>query len=201
LDIEGLLQSANLFDLVAVLFLFGMFVLGFVQGAIRRLLGLASMLFAFLLAGQLRAPLGTYLAENWTQFDPQYSVMLAYGGVFAFTTILFSIIIQSFYKHQALFEQTQLADEIIGGVLGILQGVVFIGIMIIVLDTFFEIPGIPIDPDELGILRSIHDWYDPSATAALFREVLIPAAFAISGPLVPDEVKAFFPGGSSAATT
>jgi hypothetical protein len=123
--------------------------------------------------------------------------MLAYGGVFVFTTILFSIIIQSFYKHQALFEQSHLADEIIGGLLGILQGLVFIGIMIIILDTFYEIPGIPVDPDELGILRSIHDWYDPSATAALFREVLIPAALTITGPLVPEEVKAFFPGGGS----
>lgn len=198
MDIGQLLTSANLFDLVAVLFLFGMFVLGFVQGAIRRVLGLASMLFAFLLAGQLRGPLGAYLAENWTQFPPQYSYMLAYGGVFVFTTILFSIIIQSFYKHQALFEQSHLADEILGGLLGILQGLVFIGIMIIILDTFYEIPGIPVDPDELGILRSIHDWYDPSATAALFREVLIPAALTITGPLVPDEVKAFFPGGSSA---
>ena len=42
-----------------------MFVLGFIQGTIRRLLGLASMLFSFLFAANLRDPLGDYLAQNW----------------------------------------------------------------------------------------------------------------------------------------
>ena len=40
-------------DLLIVLFLFGFFVLGFAQGTIWRLLGIASMLFSFLLAANL----------------------------------------------------------------------------------------------------------------------------------------------------
>ena len=40
--------NVNRFDLLVLLFAFGMFVLGFVQGTIRRVLGLASMLFSFL---------------------------------------------------------------------------------------------------------------------------------------------------------
>jgi membrane protein required for colicin V production len=193
-DIEGFLSSVNLFDLVAALFLFGMFVLGFIQGTIRRLLGLASILFSFLLAGQLRAPLGAFLADNWTQFPPQYSYMLAYLFVFVISAILFSIIIQSFYKHQPLFADSRLVDEVLGGILGVVQGLVLIGIMIVILDSFFEIPGIPPSPNELPVLREVHDWYDPSATAALFRDTLIPAAFALLGGLIPDDVRAFFPG-------
>jgi uncharacterized membrane protein required for colicin V production len=196
-DIEGFLSSVNLFDLAAVLFLFGMFVLGFIQGTIRRLLGLAAIVFSFLLAGQLRDPLGAFLAENWTQFPAQYSYMLAYGMVFAFSAILSSIIIQSFYKHQALFGDAQLLDEVLGGILGVVQGLVFIGIMIVILDSFFELPGIPESPNELPFLRSIHDWYDPSAIAAFYRETLIPATFALLGPLIPEEIQAVFPGGSS----
>lgn len=197
MDIAGFLTSLNVFDLLVALFLFGMFVLGFAQGTIRRLLGIASILFSFLLAGQLREPLGSFLADNWTQFPPQYSFMLAYLFVFVFATILFSIIIQSFYKHQPLFEDSRFADEVLGGVLGVLQGMLLIGIMIVILDSFFELPGIAESPNELGILRSIYDTYDPSASAGLFRDTLIPAAFAILGPLIPEEVKVIFPGGGA----
>ncbi len=199
MDIGGILTSADLFDLIAVLFLMGMFVLGFFQGTIRRLLGLVCIIFSFLLACQLRAPLGNYLAQNWTQFSPQYSYMLAFGFTFAFSAILFSIIIQSFYKHQELFKEAKLADELIGGALGVLEGAILIGIMIVILDSFFRIPGIPISSNELKPLRSIFEFYDTSSTAQLFRDTLIPAVFAITGPLVPDEIKAFFGTSTSAA--
>jgi uncharacterized membrane protein required for colicin V production len=197
-DIEGFLTSIELFDLVAVLFLFGMFVLGFAQGTIRRLLGLASILFSFLLAGQLRGPLGSFLADNWDQWSSQYNYMLAYLGVFVFASILFSIIVQSFYKSQPLFEKARFIDEVIGGLIGILQGAVIIAAGIVILDSFFVLPGIPEDPDEIGLLRSIFDLYDPSVTAALFRDVLIPGAFAIFGALVPADVQALFTSGVEA---
>jgi uncharacterized membrane protein required for colicin V production len=197
-DIGGFLSSANTFDIVAVLFLAGMFVLGFIQGTIRRLLGIASILFSFLLAAQLRAPLGQFLADHWTQFPAQYSYMLAFLIVFGFTAVLFSIIIQSFYKHQALFGDARLADEILGGLLGILQGVLLIGIMIVILDTYFRL-SLPQDSEELPFLRPIYEWYDPSATAAVFRDALIPAAFAILGPFIPDAIKEFFQGSGEAA--
>ncbi len=200
MDIGGILSSANLFDVIAILFLMGMFVLGFFQGAIRRLLGLLCIVFSFLLAMQLRGPLGNYLGTNWTQFPPEYSDMLAFGFVFGFSAILFSIIIQSFYKHQELFKEARLADEILGGVLGVLEGAILIGILIIILDSFYRIPGIPTDPQEIGFIRAIFDFYNPSSTAGLFRETLIPPVLAILGPLVPDEIRAFFPtGGAQAA--
>jgi uncharacterized membrane protein required for colicin V production len=197
-DIGGTLSSANTFDIVAILFLAGMFVLGYVQGTIRRVLGIASMLFSFLLAGQLRQPLGSFFAQNWTQFPPEYSYLVAYLLVFVFATILFSIIIQSFYKHQALFAEARLADEVLGGLLGILQGVLLLGIMIVILDTYFRL-SLPPDSEELPFLRPIYEWYDPSATAAVFRDTLIPAAFALLGPFIPDGIKQFFEGSSEAA--
>ena len=64
MNIGEFLSSINRFDLLVVLFCFGMFVLGFIQGTIRRVLGLASMLFSFLFAANLRDPLGSYLAAE-----------------------------------------------------------------------------------------------------------------------------------------
>ena len=118
--IDFILQI-NRFDLLVVLFAFGMFVLGFIQGTIRRALGLASMLFSFLFAANLRGPLGGYLAENWTAYPPDYSVMLGFGIVFVAATIAFTLVIQGFYHKQSLFQKATFADEAIGGVLGVIQ--------------------------------------------------------------------------------
>ena len=195
MDIGGALTSADLFDVLVIVFLFGMFVLGYFQGTIRRLLGLASIIFAFLLAGQLRDPLGAFLASNWTQYAPQYSYMLAYLFVFTFTGILFTIIVQSFYHTQPLFENARFVDEVIGGILGIVEGLVLIGCGIIILDSYFRIPGLPDAKTWLPFLPSIFALYDPSTTAQIFRSTLIPATFAVIGALIPADVRALFPGG------
>ena len=104
MNIGEILSSINRFDLLVVLFLFGMFVLGFIQGTIRRVLGLASMLFSFLFAANLRDPLGNYLAANWNEYPDEYAVMLGFGIVFIAATIAFTVVIQGFYHHQPLFE-------------------------------------------------------------------------------------------------
>ena len=51
------------FDLVILLALMAMFVVGYAQGVIRRLLGIAAVIFAIVLGSYLRAPLGGYLAN------------------------------------------------------------------------------------------------------------------------------------------
>src|SRR3954463_6161194 len=98
-----------------------MFVLGFIQGTIRRVLGLASMLFSFLFAANLRDPLGNYLASEWNQFPDEYAMMLGFGIVFVVATVAFTLIIQGFYHKQALFKKNTVLDEVIGGLLGIVE--------------------------------------------------------------------------------
>lgn len=180
------------FDLLVVLFLFAMFVLGFIQGTIRRVLGLLSMLFSFLFAANLREPLGSFLASNWTQFPPEYSVMVGFGTVFLAATIAFTLIIQGFYHRQALFEKQTIVDELIGGVLGVVQGLFFIGCMIVILDTFFLIPTIPQTNRELIFLRELHGFFNHSGVAALFRGTLVPTFYAIFGLFIPEALKTFY---------
>jgi uncharacterized membrane protein required for colicin V production len=180
------------FDLLVVLFLFGMFVLGFIQGTIRRRLGLASMLFSFLFAANLRDSLGSFLAANWNQFPDEYAVMIGFGTVFVAGTIAFTLIIQGFYHRQPLFEKSTIVDEVIGGILGVIQGLLLIGFIIIILDSFFLIPTIPEDPNELILLRGFHGFYDQSGIAALMRRDLIPAFYTLFGLFIPENLKAFY---------
>lgn len=195
MDIAEFLRSIDLFDLLAILFVFAMFILGVIQGTIRRLLGLAAITFSFLLASQLRDPLGAFLAANWTHLPAEYSYMIGYGVLFVAASVAFSLVIQGFYRPQPLFARATFVDELLGGALGIVQGLVLLGAMIVILDSFYRIPGIAPNPNELGFLRDLFRAYDTSATASLFRTTLVPAFFALLGGFVPDAVRDFFAAG------
>jgi uncharacterized membrane protein required for colicin V production len=184
--------SINRFDLLVVLFCFGMFVLGFVQGTIRRVLGLASMLFSFLFAANLREPLGGYLAANWNDYPNEYAVMLGFGIVFVAATIAFTVVIQGFYHKQALFQKASFADEVIGGLLGIVQALFLVGCIIVILDSFFLIPTIPKSDNEYRWIRDFFDLMNQSGFADLFRTRLIPGFITVFGLLIPTDVQAFY---------
>jgi membrane protein required for colicin V production len=177
------------FDIIIVLFIFGFFVLGFAQGTIRRLLGIASMLFSFLFAANVRQPLGDFLANNWRQFPPEYSYMIGFGAVFVAGTIAFTIVIQGFYKSTPLFEKARFADELIGGVLGALQAVLLLAIVIVILDSFFVIPGIPQSNAELLYVRDLWNAIDGSQTGEIFRESVLPAFFTVIGIFIPADIE------------
>jgi len=182
----------NRFDLLFLLFLFGMFVLGFMQGTIRRLLGLGAMAFSFLFAANLTNVVGPFLAENWNQFPDEYAVMLGFLIVFVAANIAFSLIIQGFYHRQPLFAKYTFVDEVLGGILGVVQGAFLVGCLIVILDSYFLIPGAPQSGGELPFLRGFFDFYTTSGTAELFRTQLIPGFFNIFGILIPDNIQTFY---------
>ena len=192
MNIGEILGSINRFDLLVVLFLFGMFVLGFIQGTIRRVLGLASMLFSFLFAANLRGPLGGYLAANWNDYPDEYAVMVGFGLVFVAATIAFTVVIQGFYHKQDLFKRATFADEIIGGILGIIQGAFLIMAIIIILDSFFQIPTIPKSVNEYTWLRTFWETLDGSTTAEIFRTRIIPGFITVFGLLIPSDLQGFY---------
>jgi membrane protein required for colicin V production len=189
------LNGVGTVDLLLVLYFIGFFVLGFAQGTIRRLLGIGSILFSWLLAANLAEPLGDFLSANWTQFAREYSYMIGFGTIFVAASIAFALVIQGFYKPQPLFQKARFADEIIGGFLGLFQAALILGAVLVILDSFFRIPGIPPDPQELPFLREIWMALDPTQFAQLFRETLIPFFFVLTGFLVPNDIEAAYPAG------
>jgi uncharacterized membrane protein required for colicin V production len=195
LNIGQFITSLNPFDVLVFFALFGMFILGFIQGTLRRLLGLGAILFAFLLAANLRQPLGDYLARNWTHLAPEYSFMIGFGVVFVAASVVLTILIQSFYDKTPLFEKYDFVDEVLGGILGIAHGVLLLAVMIVILDSFFRVAGVAERNSELPFLRGLFELYDPSATASVMRGGFIPGLFAVLGLFIPDALRPFFPGG------
>jgi uncharacterized membrane protein required for colicin V production len=192
-DVGAFLDGVGTIDLLIVLFFMGFFVLGFAQGTIRRLIGIGSILFSWFLAALLAGPLSEFLGDNWTQFAREYSYMIAFGTVFVASAIAFALVTQGFYKPQPLFQNARWADEIIGGFLGLLEAAIILGAVIVILDSFFRIPGIPQDPQELPFLREIWGALDGAKITEVFRNTLIPAFFLLTGLFVPDDIEAAYP--------
>jgi membrane protein required for colicin V production len=179
-------------DILLILYFAGFFILGFAQGTIRRLLGIGSILFSWFLAANLAGPLSEFLGKNWTQFPKEYSYMIGFLTVFVASAIAFALVIQGFYKPQPLFQKARFADEIIGGLLGLVQAALIFGGLLIILDSFFAIPvvGSTEFHTELPFLRTIWTAVDGTQIAEIFRDTLIPAFFAVFGFLVPESIRA-----------
>ena len=194
MDIGEFLGGLNVFDLLVFLALFGAFVLGFVQGSIRRLLGIGSMAFSFLLAANLKDPIGGFLAANWTQWPTQYSVMVGFLTVFVAAVVAFTIVIQGTYRSSPLFANYRFVDEVLGGLLGIFQAGMLLMFVTIILDSFFLFRGIPAQDNELLFLRGFWEALDASGTGALLHGTVIPGFLAIFGFFIPESIRALYGG-------
>jgi len=188
-DFGEFLSSLTLFDLVYFLFLFGFFVLGFAQGTIRRLLGLAAVMFSFLFAANIRDPLGSFLAANWTQFPREYAYMIGFLTVFLAAWIALTVTIQTFYTSQPLWEKYRFVDEVIGGIIGVIEAGLLLVVAIVILDSFFLIPGIQESGNELHFIRDFWNVMDEAQVTAFFRDNIVPIFFAVFGLFIPDDIE------------
>jgi uncharacterized membrane protein required for colicin V production len=182
------------FDIVIVLALLGMFIVGYAQGVIRRLLGIAAILFAIVLGSYLRAPLGAYLANEWAGIDDTYSFMVAFGAVFTATAIALSIGIQMTYRPAPLFQKYPVLDEIVGGLLGVLEGIIILVALMLILDPYFTQPTVreTAGRGEFTLLRTLFEFFDRSLTGDILRHTVIPPILMIFGFLFPQDVRDAF---------
>jgi uncharacterized membrane protein required for colicin V production len=192
-DLQEFFANINRVDLLIFLFFMAFFVLGFAQGTIRRLIGIASILFSFLFAANVAEPLGNYLGSNWTQFSKEYATMIGFLTVFLASSVAFAVVVQGLYKTQPLFQKARFVDELVGGILGLLEAALIFGCILVILDSFFRIPAIAADAQELRFLRQFWEQIDPTRAAAMFRETVIPTFFLLTGFLVPDWIERNYP--------
>jgi uncharacterized membrane protein required for colicin V production len=191
---ESSVDRITPFDLVIFLALLAMFVLGYAQGVIRRLLGIAAILFALVLGSYLRAPLGAYLANEWTTIDDTYSFMVAFGAVFLAAAVTLSLGIQITYRPAPLFQRYPVLDEILGGLLGVLEGLIILIAIVIILDPYYTQPKVreTVGIGEFTLLRTLFDFLDKSLVVDILRHSAIPALMAVLGFLFPQDVRDTF---------
>lgn len=182
------------FDLVIALALLAMFVVGYAQGVIRRLLGIGAIIFSLILAAQLRAPLGAYLSEQWTGIETSYSHMVAFGAVFVAAAVTLSLGIQITYRPAPLFQKYPVLDEIVGGILGVLEGILILVAIFLILDPHYTQPLVQqeVGFGEFTLLRDLHGLLDDTLTADIMRGTIIPTILTVVGVLFPQDVRDAF---------
>jgi len=188
--IEDLFSSATIFDIVVVLVALGMFVAGWLQGAIRQLLGIAAFLLAFVLAGGLRDPLGDFLARNWIFYDRDFNLMLAWLGLSVALAVTFQIGLQSFYRRVFIHRRVVILDELLGGALGALQVLLVVALTTIVFDSYYATISPPATPRDIRWVGEVATLLEDSAIVGVLRDGLIPALLAVLRPLLPGDVGA-----------
>ncbi|HEY8239388.1 MAG TPA: CvpA family protein [Candidatus Limnocylindrales bacterium] len=188
------MERLQTFDLVIFLALLAMFVVGYAQGVVRRLLGIGAIIFSIVLASQLRDPLGQYLSNQWTTIATNYSHMIAFGAVFFASAVTLSLAIQIMYRPAPLFDKYPVLDEILGGLLGVLEGFIILIAILLTIDPYFTRPEFHDHPGlgEFGLLRSLFDFMNPTLTAAILRENVIPGILAVVGFLFTQDVRDAF---------
>ena len=149
-------------------------------------------MFSFFLAAQLHVPLGDFLGDNWNQFPREYAAMIGFLTVFAAAVIAFSLVIQGTYKKAPLFAKYPVIDEVIGGVLGVIQGLLLLMFVILILDQFFLLTNFPVDEDELPFLRDFWNTINTSGTGDLLHTQLIPNFVSLTSFLLPDTIKQLY---------
>jgi uncharacterized membrane protein required for colicin V production len=191
LDIVGFIKGAPISDLV-ILGAFALaFLVGVMQGTIRRLLGIASILFAFFLSANLRDPVGDFLAPNWLQFPAGYSKLLAFVILFGVIWIGTSVLIQGFYKRTDIYATRPVVDDILGGLVGLVQGFLLLCVVLVILGSY-PLPS-PF-PGEVAYLRQVQDiLLNQSHIAATIRDSVLPVLIHNSGFLLPSSIVAMFP--------
>jgi uncharacterized membrane protein required for colicin V production len=183
------MQDMTPFDVVAFLFLVGMFILGYFQGLTRRIFGIIALVFSLLIAAQLRQSLGTYLAGEWTTAPRDYSFMVAFGALFLALGIALSVGIQLTYKASPLLPRYPVVDEILGGVLGVFEGLFLLVVVLMVMDPYFLGPnGATAAAGEFQPFRTLHNFMTDSLTADWLRHGAIPNILTLLGWLFPDDV-------------
>ena len=74
---------------------------------------------------------------------------------------------------------------ILGGLLGVVQALLLIGIAIIILASYFGLPTARYVTSEVLFLRDTWDAISRSAVGTFYIDTLIPIFIGLSGPLVP----------------
>ena len=76
--------------------------------------------------------------------------------------------------------------------LGVIEAGLILGAVIIILGSFFLIPGIPQDPKELLGLRELWNALETSQIVDYFQSTLIPGFFAVFGLFIPDSIEVYY---------
>jgi uncharacterized membrane protein required for colicin V production len=98
---------------------------------------------------------------------------------------------QGFYKRTDISADHPIIDDIVGGLLGLVQGLIILTIVVTILGSY---PLPPARPGDVDQLRSVQDMIlNQSHIAAWLKSGIVPAFVHILGVLLPPDLVSTFP--------
>jgi hypothetical protein len=161
-------------------------VLGYIEGAGRALLATLAVAFSFILAANLRSPLGDRLTLFWTSFGSDYNLMLAFLISFVVAIAICAAIIIGTTRRQALLPNSTVLDPLLGGAIALVAAVLVLAAVIADLDTVYRL-GRSLSTNDVPFLGSIHELLVASAIGHWVEGAVVPVLAAVSQPLIPEE--------------
>ncbi|HEY5628062.1 MAG TPA: hypothetical protein VIR16_00995, partial [Candidatus Limnocylindrales bacterium] len=130
--------------------------------------------------------------SHWTQFPEGYAEMIGFGTLFAAGFLAFALVVQGTYSRVTVFAAHPIVDEIVGGILGLLQGGLLLVFVTIILDQFFLGASSVSNSSELPVLRDLWNSINGSWTGSQLHALIIPGFVTITGFLIPAAVRATY---------
>ncbi len=177
-------------DIVIGTFIVGGVITGWKRGLVFQLIGLLMLIVSFVAGAYLRVPIGAIIGAIWTTLPPSYAEMLGYAFAFVGVFIVGNIVVGRLYGKTALAGVSEMADQVLGAILGGVVGALLVSAGIAILDTFYG------QPNQLGqtaagifILKYFHDTLAVSWLADVLRATTVPIMLNVLGPIIPTDIK------------
>lgn len=179
--------TADIFLLVVIV---STLAVGFFWGALRSLMLLAAWILAFLVGAHLKPELGSYLAQQWTNFPPAFSDMAAFGLIFMGIILAAPIVIILLTRGSHPISRLQVIDDLGGALVAVLVSVLAIASLLIILSTFYGTGERLIDPQGgPDWTASLYQTMINSNIGRAINEHVVPIIGTIFGPILPSDVR------------
>lgn len=173
----------NFVDILFILLLLGGLALGFFQGTIRLIVAIAAFYVGIILASLYFTTLGL-------TFQRQFGSSLRVAQITAFGVILLVafllLLVAGIYtfRYARLPSSLDFIDRMIGTVLGLVMGALFLGMLAVILKLlFFQQLGVAALPIFASFQRSVQG----SFLVGFFSNQILPLIFTTVRPVLPGE--------------
>ena len=182
-------------DVVLVGFIAGWIFGGWRTGLLRRLIGIGFMIISFVVSAYLRYPIGAIALTFFKNIPTSYANLVGYA--IAFPVILAGLHIASAFllRKVSMTGITKELDQVLGAVVGGVEGILIIAAAIVILDTYFGTGTTLHQYSGVGAIKSFTQAFNASTTVHLLRGSVVPVVLAILGPLLPKDIKTIVPSG------
>lgn len=177
-------------DIYLLVILVAALVVGFFWGAARSLMLLAAWLLAFVTGAYLQLELGSYLAREWTNYLPAFSLMAAFGLIYLGILLAAPFVIMASTRGSQRVSGSQALDDLAGALVAMFAALLGIAGLMVVFATFYG-DGQPfVDPTggpdwTARLYQSLVD----SSIGGSIQDHLIPLMGTILGPILPPDVR------------